>query len=65
MNNRKENQMLLTTAVALVILWMSGLVSGFIMDGNIHILLLAATVMIVIRESYRDEDPFSDLDLES
>jgi TRAP-type C4-dicarboxylate transport system permease large subunit len=54
--------MLLTSAVVLVILWLSALVSGYTMDGNIHILLLAATVMVVIRESFRDEDHFSDLD---
>jgi len=54
--------MLLTIAVVMVILWLSGLVSGFTIGGNIHILLLAATVVIVIRESFRDEDNYSDLE---
>ena len=55
--------MLLTSAVVLVILWLSGLISGFTMGGDIHILLLAATVMIVIRESFRDEGRCSNLEL--
>jgi len=41
--------MLWTIFVILVILWMLGLVSGYTMGGFIHILLVIAVVVVLIR----------------
>ena len=41
--------MLWTIAVVLVILWLLGLVSSYTMGGFIHILLVIAIVVILIR----------------
>jgi hypothetical protein len=41
--------MLYTVAVILVIAWLLGLVSDFTLGGFIHILLVVAIVMIVVR----------------
>lgn len=41
--------MLQTIAVVLLILWILGLVSSYTMGGFIHILLVVAVVMILIR----------------
>jgi len=41
--------MLETIAIVLVILWLLGLVSSYTMGGFIHILLVLALVMIVLR----------------
>jgi hypothetical protein len=41
--------MLETIAVILVILWILGLVSSYTMGGFIHILLVVAIVVIVVR----------------
>ena len=41
--------MLWTIAVVLVILWLLGLVSSYTMSGFIHILLVIAIVVILIR----------------
>jgi uncharacterized protein DUF5670 len=41
--------MLETIAVILVILWLLGLVSGYAMGGFIHILLVIALVVVVLR----------------
>lgn len=41
--------MLGTIAVVLIILWLLGLVSAYTMGGFIHILLIIAVVMILIR----------------
>ncbi len=41
--------MLYTIAVVLVILWLLGLVSSYTMGGFIHILLLIALVLVVLR----------------
>ena len=41
--------MLETIAVILVLLWLLGLVSSFTMGGFIHILLVLAIVVILIR----------------
>lgn len=41
--------MLYTLAVILVILWILGLVSSYTMGGFIHILLVIAIVVIVLR----------------
>lgn len=41
--------MLTTIAIVLLILWALGLVSSFTIGGFIHILLVIAVVMILIR----------------
>ncbi len=41
--------MLWTIFVILVILWLLGLVSGYTMGGFIHILLVIAIVVVLIR----------------
>jgi hypothetical protein len=41
--------MLWTIAVVLVILWLLGLVSGYTMGNFIHILLVIAIVVVLIR----------------
>lgn len=44
----KEDTMLWTLAVILVILWALGLVSSFTMGGFIHILLVLAVIAVVL-----------------
>ena len=41
--------MLQTIAIILVILWLLGLVSSYTMGGFIHILLVVAVVIILVR----------------
>ena len=41
--------MLWTIAVVLVVLWLLGFVSSYTMGGFIHVLLVIAVVMILIR----------------
>ena len=41
--------MLYTIAVVLVLLWLLGLVSAYTMGGFIHILLVIAVVIILVR----------------
>ncbi|HLT99468.1 MAG TPA: lmo0937 family membrane protein [Burkholderiaceae bacterium] len=41
--------MLYTIAVILVILWLLGLVSSYTIGGFIHILLVVAIIMILVR----------------
>jgi hypothetical protein len=41
--------MLYTIAVILLVLWLVGLVSSYTMSGFIHILLVVAIVMILLR----------------
>ena len=41
--------MLQTVAVILVVLWLLGFVSSYTMGGFIHILLVIAVVMILVR----------------
>lgn len=41
--------MLTTFAVVLILLWLLGFVSSYTLGGVIHILLVVAVVMIVIR----------------
>lgn len=41
--------MLWTIAVVLLILWALGLVSSYTMGGFIHILLIAAIVLVLVR----------------
>jgi hypothetical protein len=41
--------MLYTIAVVLIILWLLGLVSAYTLGGFIHVLLVIAIVMILLR----------------
>lgn len=41
--------MLYTLAVVLIVLWLLGLVSSYTMGGFIHILLVIAVVVILLR----------------
>jgi hypothetical protein len=41
--------MLYTVAVVLIILWLLGLVSNYTMGGFVHVLLVIAVVMILLR----------------
>jgi hypothetical protein len=45
----KENFMLYTIALVLVILWLLGLVTGTTMGGLIHVLLVIAIVVVLLR----------------
>lgn len=48
--------MLVTIAVILLILWLLGLVTSYTLGGFIHILLVVAIIMILIR-LIRGESP--------
>ncbi len=50
------NNMLYTIAVVLLILWLLGLVTSFTLGGFIHILLVIAVVMVLMRV-IRGENP--------
>jgi multisubunit Na+/H+ antiporter MnhE subunit len=41
--------MLMTIAIVLLVLWLLGLVSSYTIGGLIHILLVAAIVIILVR----------------
>jgi hypothetical protein len=45
----EENVMLWTIALILVVLWLLGLVSSYTMGGFIHILLVLAVIVILLR----------------
>ena len=45
----KEASMLWTIAVILVVLWALGLVSSYTMGGFIHILLVLAIIVVLVR----------------
>ena len=47
--NRKANNMLWTLAVVLIVLWLLGLVTSTTMGGFVHVLLVIAIVMILVR----------------
>jgi len=46
---RKESNMLWTICVILLILWLLGLIGGYTMGGVIHILLVIAIVVVLVR----------------
>jgi hypothetical protein len=48
--------MLITIAVILIILWLLGVVTAFTLGGFIHILLIVAIIMILVR-IIRGENP--------
>lgn len=41
--------MLQTIAIILIILWLLGFVSGYVMGGFIHILLVVAIILVLVR----------------
>jgi hypothetical protein len=45
----KESQMLSTIALILIVLWLLGMVSSYTMGGFIHILLVIAVVVFLVR----------------
>lgn len=45
----QETSMLYTIAVILIILWLLGLVTSYTVGGFIHILLVVAVIMILVR----------------
>jgi hypothetical protein len=45
----KEAPMLWTIFVILVVLWLLGLISGYTIGGYIHLLLILAIVVVLIR----------------
>ncbi len=45
---RKEDHMVWTTAVVLIVLWMAGLGTGITMGSFIHLLYVAAVVLLVV-----------------
>ena len=45
----KEGKMLETVAIILIILWLAGLLTSYTMGGLVHILLVIALVVIVVR----------------
>jgi Family of unknown function (DUF5670) len=48
-HKKAPRTMLYTIAVVLIILWLLGLVSSTTMGGFVHVLLVIAIIMIVIR----------------
>ena len=48
-NQPRRSTMLYTIAVVLIILWALGLVSAYTMGGFIHVLLVIAIVVILLR----------------
>jgi beta-lactamase regulating signal transducer with metallopeptidase domain len=48
-NQSKENCMLYTIAMVLLILWLLGLVTGATLGGFIHVLLVIAIVVVLLR----------------
>ncbi len=49
---KKEENMLWTIFVILMILWLLGLVSGYTIGGFIHILLVIAIVVVLIHRPW-------------
>jgi hypothetical protein len=45
----KENIMLTTIAVILIVLWLLGMVTSYTLGGFVHILLVIAIVVVLIR----------------
>jgi hypothetical protein len=48
-DNQKENIMLYTIAVVMLILWLLGMITSNTMGGFIHILLVIAIVVVLLR----------------
>ena len=47
--NHEDTIMLYTIAVILILLWLLGLVTSYTVGGFIHILLVVAVIMILVR----------------
>ena len=47
--NKEKSAMLYTIAVVLIILWALGLVTAYTMGGLIHVLLVIAVVVVLLR----------------
>ena len=47
--NRKENVMLWTICMILIVLWLLGMVTSYTMGGLIHILLVVAIIVVLVR----------------
>jgi hypothetical protein len=45
---QKEDAMLWTICVILIVLWLLGMVSSYTMGGLIHILLVIAIIMVLV-----------------
>ena len=41
--------MLMTIAIVLIVLWLLGMVSAYTMGGLIHVLLVVAVVVVLVR----------------
>ncbi|MCA9784534.1 MAG: lmo0937 family membrane protein [Calditrichaeota bacterium] len=41
--------MLMTLAIILMLLWLTGLITSYTLGGFIHVLLVAALVVIIVR----------------
>jgi hypothetical protein len=50
--------MLVTIAVVLIALWLLGLVTAYTVGGFIHVLLVIAVIMVLVRV-IRGENPFA------
>lgn len=48
LNDPKENPMLWTIAIILIVLWLLGLVSSYTMGGFIHVLVVVAVVIVLV-----------------
>lgn len=46
---KKENDMLWTICMVLIILWLLGMVTSYTMGGLIHILLVVAIIVVLVR----------------
>jgi hypothetical protein len=49
MAGKRRSDMLYTLAVILVVLWLLGLVTSYTMGGLIHVLLVIAIVVVLLR----------------
>ena len=47
--NHEEDIMLWTICVILIVLWLLGIVSSYTMGGLIHILLVIAVIVVLVR----------------
>lgn len=47
--NTENTNMLMTLAVVLIVLWLLGMVSSYTMGGLIHLLLVIAIVVFLVR----------------
>jgi low affinity Fe/Cu permease len=46
---KEGTNMLMTLAIILIVLWALGLVTAYTMSGLIHILLVAAIIIVLVR----------------